>query len=169
MDLVLDLDGTLIADNGDDTTVVLRPHLSTFLDYCFSEFTVHIWTAASPWWADKVLAALPRKDFKSVRCGASTRYIYSIYGGETTVVKTKDLKVYYDKDMTMIVDDTPQTFRRNYGNAVYIKTYRGSPDDNELLKTQRRLQRLKREALELGSILSVQRPRWYTPEWDAYG
>ena len=33
---------------------------------------------------------------------------------------------------TLIVDDTPAKVRQNYGNAIYIKPYLGSLDDEEL-------------------------------------
>lgn len=157
MHLILDLDGTLIEEGPD--TVVLRPYVKEFLDYCFSEFTVHVWTAASKLWADEVLAALPRSDFHSVRCGANTSYMYSWYG--IKVRQTKDLGRYYDKDWSIIVDDTPESFRRNYGNAVYIKTYKGNTDDRELLDLIPKLTTLKAQALAVGSVRKVQRPRWY--------
>jgi hypothetical protein len=48
----------------------------------------------------------------------------------------KDLKTVkrrgYHLSKVLIVDDTPRTFRRNWGNAIRMRSWRGSPEDDEL-------------------------------------
>jgi len=35
------------------------------------------------------------------------------------------------KERTLIIEDTPQNCRYNYGNAIYVPTYRGYPGEEE--------------------------------------
>jgi RNA polymerase II subunit A small phosphatase-like protein len=37
----------------------------------------------------------------------------------------------FSLSQTLIVDDTPAEVQQNYGNAIYIKPYLGSPEDEE--------------------------------------
>lgn len=37
------------------------------------------------------------------------------------------------KENTLIVDDIPLFCRKNYGNAIYVPTFQGQPDDNVLI------------------------------------
>lgn len=46
--LVLDLNGTLILRSHGATRYKSRPHLSQFLDYCFANHTVLVWSSAKP-------------------------------------------------------------------------------------------------------------------------
>ena len=166
--IVLDLDGTLIAE-GDDIIasheVILRPHLKIFLDFCFAKFSqVDIWSAASTEWVDKVVKSLPRQDFHTVRSGCSkgnTYYpsSYCYYSGDhvSSSGPYKNLKKYYNKHRTIIVDNTPSTFRKNYGNAVYIPTFDGKDlTDEGLLDTIDKLNDFTREAGS-GSVRNVVR------------
>ena len=128
MHIVLDIDGTLI----DQKTQVFRPYIEEFLDYCFTKFeTVNIWTAASYGWYTEVLSKLKpilrgrtfSKVYYNEQC--TLRHVY--HEGTMAWCKIKVLKKMckgaMTLDNTVIVDDTPLTFCRNYGNAVYIMTY----------------------------------------------
>ena len=170
-DVILDIDGTLISEGHDDENLIIhRPYLFEFLKYCHGHYRVHIWTAASKEWADAVLDTIPIKmrGFSSVRCGATIRYNSNPYSSDyyRSGYKIKHLGRHYDRDHTIIVDDTPTTFSYNYGNALHIHTYQATsfadtPSDEGLLDVINKLEYLQAQSKEMGSIRDVQRPRWY--------
>jgi TFIIF-interacting CTD phosphatase-like protein len=145
--IINDLDGTLIDDDNNP-----RPFLSEYLEYCFKHFKVAVWTAASlEHYNDvygKVLAPILQKldvSFHFVYTGEKCTNkpdIQAIYNGDfyarPVVVKClKKVWKAYSKDgftrhSTLIVDDTSQTYSRNYGNAISAPTYSGDPNDRFL-------------------------------------
>lgn len=142
--LILDIDGTLIGDN--DGNIYPRPHLKTFLDFCFKKFKhVSIWTAADKSWADKVMAAIKKhmpenQEFYFIWAGDKCTYslvknaedgeFYSKYTKIKTLKKVWRKYKHINKYNTLIIDDTPETYCKNYGNAIPIKTYIYDRDDN---------------------------------------
>lgn len=141
--IVLDLDGTLIGED----YICARPHLAEFLAFCFEHFeTVNIWTAASQSWYDQCFRKLLRKHmpagkdtFHSVWFGEKCKRRYDTDLGYH--ITYKPLSRYWraksrrmTKFNTVIVDNTPETYMANYGNAVPIETYLGASRDSELLR-----------------------------------
>jgi len=140
--IVLDLDGTLIGED----YICARPHLGTFLAFCFEHFdTVNIWTAASQSWFDQcfrkiILKHMPESNpqFHCVWFGDKCKRRYD---SELNYhVTYKPLSRYWraksrgmTKCNTVILDNTPETYLHNYGNAVPVETYLGSSRDDELL------------------------------------
>lgn len=72
----------------------------------------------------------------------------------------KDLKKVrkrgFDGKRMLIVDDLELNAQRNYGNAVYIKAYDGSPDDKELLHLAEYLESLHKEP----NFRTIEKRRW---------
>jgi hypothetical protein len=152
MNLVLDMDGTLICGCDIFGTLQARPHLETFLEECFSLFNkVSIWTAANKNWFSVVnetifipiLDKINKKNntkhkFDFVFTRERCKDIYSSFG--YGIVRTekrlrklhKSKKLYkdYTIDNTIIIDDTADTFSSNYSNAILVNTY-FSPSINE--------------------------------------
>lgn len=175
MNIVLDIDGTLI--DSYKMEIFPRPHLQVFLYFCFRNFeTVSIWTAASREWCYKVHNEILKPlvgdhnfhtIFHSDKITECTRQRLD----GVSRYKIKNLRKICRGSLTMkntiIVDDTPITFSRNYGNAVYIKTYHILTDDYELLVTIKRLQFLLKQFNISKNVRNIQRPRWYE-ECDTY-
>jgi NLI interacting factor-like phosphatase len=157
MNIILDMDQTLI-DGIFGLDVTPRPHLNTFLKWCFENFTnVSIWTAASNEWYDYVYINV-FKDileslntsfhfvFTSNRC--TNVWTYSEWDGcskRTIEKRVRKLHRYksekyrdYTIDNIIIVDDVKSTFTSNYGNGIQISpfiNYGGiGKNDNDLLK-----------------------------------
>lgn len=150
--LVLDLDGTLISDHDDDDDVIrCRPGLQSFFQYAFAKFHIAIWTAASNWRLQSALQSM----LYSGAIDSTESFLFTWHGNRCVVKqrlsmgdnygrvsKVKPLrKIWrsmkeFDKHNTLIVDDTPSTFRQNYGNAIQIATYCGQEKDKELEKLQ---------------------------------
>lgn len=137
--IILDIDGTLICER----TMMPRPFLGEFLQTCFATCaSVSLWTAASRWWLDKVerevLRPLLREDqhfdlrWSQERCTlAVDRKHIAEYGGFYVLRQPcKPLRKLWrrrnrvwTRNNTLIVDDTPRTYSRNYGNAVPVPTW----------------------------------------------
>jgi len=145
--LVLDLDETLVHGTNRSLNrphdfvagyfiIYKRPHVDAFLAAVTERFHLAVWTAASPGYAVDIVETLfpdplgLQLFFTSERC---TR----CYDSERqSVYYVKDLKKVkrrgWDLSRVIAVDDTPATWRRNYGNAVRVQPFLGDPNDDEL-------------------------------------
>ena len=169
--LVLDLDETLIhaALNRNAApydfivgpyTVLRRPGVENFLSQCFDWFTVGIWTTATEPYAAEVLRNIcPEPDrlaFVWCRERCTTAYNHEWQRGYFV----KDIKKLRRKDRRIediiVVDDSPEVVSRNYGNAVIVTPYDGSPLDDELPQLLRYLEYLG----NLDDVRSVDKRRW---------
>jgi RNA polymerase II subunit A small phosphatase-like protein len=56
--------------------------------------------------------------------------LYDTYEYEKLLDKLK--KKGFSLEQILIVDDSPEKARTNYGNAIYIKEFTGNPNDREL-------------------------------------
>ena len=152
--LLLDLDGTLIhsidierKDGDDDIKDVnmeenelyhgefltwFRPVAKQFVEEMQKIFLVGVWTAASADYAIPIVKELFEKKKPYVFFTYENCVTKSVPGGGLFPQRciTKPLsKIKYEKDLMLIVDDTPSTYMDNYGNSVPIKTWNGSDDD----------------------------------------
>jgi len=184
MHLVLDLDGTLIeeqseyvegedASESDDNDDIIRliPHVHEFLHFCFERFqTISIWSAASEDHVNYYASILLPKgrEWLFIKTGKHCRKVYSSgFGGSfsglivekrlSNVWKTSRFKTAgLTRFNTIIVDDTPMVCSKNYGNAIYVKTFRGDKKDDELLKLQRYLTALPADV----NVRSTEKRNW---------
>ena len=155
--LILDLDETLIhatriklSREPDfmvfDYFVYKRPHLDTFLTACAEIYQLAIWSSASDdYVAEVVKMIVPPTislEFTWGRSKCTPRYptqedyFRDAYDNQHYYY-TKQLKKIkkrgFDLDRTLIVDDTPEKVRDNFGNAVYPTEFLGDLEDTELL------------------------------------
>jgi len=146
--LILDLDETLLYATADRLdrppcfafekyAVYLRPFARQFLAGCVELFDIAVWSSAST----DYVAAMVSELF---RCPTALRFVWARprctlrYDGEAmTRYWVKDLKKVRRKGIPLsrviIVDDEPRKCERNYGNAVYVRSFTGDPADRELL------------------------------------
>lgn len=129
MNLILDMDGTLIDgfyDDNNNHVVKPRPHLKDFFEFIFAYFeNISIWTHGDESWYkivyDECLKyMLPiNKNFHFVK----TRE----YGNESYPYKklSKIYKEYddYNEFNTFIIDDFSKTYELNIENSIPIKNY----------------------------------------------
>lgn len=136
-----------------------RPHLKEFLEYCFENFNVAIWTAADKDYAEVILQNINIS--KSDLLFFYTKQNCSIkYNSETRnydIIKPLD-KVKYKISLNniLIVDDIIETARNNYGNIINIKKFMGDDNDNELLKLISYLEKIKNEP----NFRSIEKRGW---------
>lgn len=144
--LILDLDETLVYATEKELgsppdfriahySVYRRPHLSAFLDYCFTEFDVAVWTSASRTYASEVIT--------QVFGGRELRFFWS---GERCIQRrdfnthetytVKDLRkvrrLGFSLEQVLMVDDSPEKLERHYGNHIRIAPFEGDVSDAEL-------------------------------------
>ena len=156
--LVLDLDETLvyataeILERQEDFTVgqyfvYKRPFLGEFIQFCFENFEVAIWTSSTHNYATKIVEEIfpnptELKFFWSrLRCTISFDEEEREHFHEKKMAKVR--RRGYDLTKVMVVDDSPEKWRNSYGNLVRVKPYFGDVNDNELKKLIIYLERLK--------------------------
>lgn len=186
--LVLDIDGTLLSELAPDdynfeSHRYLRPHLRNFLDYAFGTFgAVGIWTAASETWLRLFLDVVDPKcqrswaftwsgklnwghpDFTSDCFYPSRRPVKSLH----KIWRNKSLRAMgYCRRSTLIIENTPSLCTRNYGNAIYVKTFGENStineDDNDdhLLVLMRYLGHLAKLHTSGISMRCIEKRGWY--------
>jgi len=160
--LILDLDETLIyADKSkldivertylDPYYVYERPQLQYFLKEINEHFDIAIWSSADDSYVQAIVKEIVPPDIPlkfvwgrskcSMKCNVYGEYYY-----EKRLDKLK--RKGYALEHILIVDDTHEKSRTNYGNAIHIKAYEGNEGDNEL-------QLLKRYLLDLKNAENV--------------
>lgn len=175
--LILDIDGTIVAEGRHVSGIVLRPNVVEFLRNCKEKgYFLAIWTSAHSAWAHSVAmklcklihqddhecSSLCKRTFEFVWTGEEQRkakqvrvatapddmdyckwcgpYRYECnqclcwqYFYACPCRQTKDLrKVWwseqeetsnFSKHRTLIIENTPQKCRHNYGNAIYVPSF----------------------------------------------
>ena len=181
--LILDIDGTLIDGYPITSTQFIirpRPGLKEFLEFCFTHpliDTVSIWTASQTWY--KTVYENCFKDlipesksfyfvFEGNRCVTKSEHD-QLENGEfyPQLINIKPLKKVWrkfkpklNKSNTLIIDDTPITYTRNYGNAIPIKPFefkkkeKEEEQDKELYKL---INYLETELLYLKDVRSIEK------------
>jgi RNA polymerase II subunit A small phosphatase-like protein len=172
--LVLDLDGTLVHSEfqrrtyqqhdfslfNEEIFVYKRPYLDYFVSTILEWFDVAVWTASGCEYAAEIVRHVfpdPSKIsflFSSERC--TNKFCPAT--GERIVIKDmkKVKRKGFDLSRVLIVDDTPSTWQRNYGNAVHIESYWGSRIDDHLLHLLTYLEYLGHES----DVRKVDKRRW---------
>lgn len=156
MHLILDLDGTLIYCDKDNN-IIKRPYLDEFLTFVF-EFcdSVSIWTAADKDYAYFVIRNIcpSDKNFLFIKTRQNTHIRYFQYMGFDQVIKVEKRlsNIWKNKTFrtlglnrhnTLIIEDTPSTCVKNYGNAIYVDSFKGDPNDTYLRDLMTYLKTLK--------------------------
>ena len=145
--LILDLDETLIFASEialraecdfrvDEFFVYKRPNLDAFLSLVAIRFDLAIWSSASRDYVQTIADELGEEcEWKFVwsRSRCVQRYHYERMERYFIKDLRKAERHGYDLEQMLIVDDTPLKVSRNYGNAVYVRSWEGSAEDQELM------------------------------------
>lgn len=157
--LILDLDETLVYAAEEKLEreadfivgqyfVYRRPFLDEFLEICFENFEVAIWTSSTRNYAEKVIENIfevkhPISFFWSrERCTIG----FDMEERENFLEKKmrKIRRLGYDLKSVIVVDDSPEKWRSSYGNLVRVKPFFGDINDDELKHLAAYLERLKK-------------------------
>jgi carboxy-terminal domain RNA polymerase II polypeptide A small phosphatase len=169
--LILDLDETLIHATKDtkelqhdfkyqDYYIFKRPYLESFLVGVNSKFDLAIWSSADDNYVSDLVSKIKPADidFKFIwgrtRCSYRRDLDLDQYNWEKRLKKVKSLG--YKLEKVLIIDDTQEKCRNNYGNAIYIKEFLGDPRDQELLKLAEYLEGLS----TVENVRTVEKRHW---------
>lgn len=156
--LILDLDETLIhatekkLDFESDFKyaeyyIYKRPNLIEFLTEMNKYFKLAVWSSADDKYVNDIVNLIkPTEiDFEFVwaksRCTLKRDYEFDKYVQEKKLKKIK--KQGFQLKKSLIVDDSPEKTKGNFGNAIYVLPYEGNLDDNELNFLSRFLKSIK--------------------------
>lgn len=145
--IVFDLDETLIHSANaelsypanftfDKYFVYERPLLRSFLHDIATHFPIGVWSAAGETYVQEIVSKIMPETVEPVivwarnKCSMRRDIINDTYNYEKRLDKLK--KKGYRLEQILIIDDSPEKARTNYGNAIYIKEFTGDPDDCEL-------------------------------------
>lgn len=156
--LILDLDETLIhaTEKKLDITedfkfenffVYKRPFLDIFLEKVSRLYKIGIWSSGDDDYVEDIVKHIkpntvnfeflwgrskctPRRDFDS-----------DVYYFEKRLDKLKNKG--FEMSKILIVDDSPEKTKNNYGNAIYIQEFTGNKEDIELKYLYEYLQSIK--------------------------
>jgi len=146
--LILDLDETLVWATREASEapfdfrvfgyyVTKRPHLQTFLENVFLWFDVAVWTSSGEHYASAVVAELFGDPSKLLFVWSSSRCTERIDRDSGEQYNLKDLKkvkrMGFTLTRSLMIDDSPEKLRRQYGNHLRLLPFEGDPDDRELL------------------------------------
>jgi len=151
--IILDIDETLIHSTYEKLNrkpdiyyknrgVYLRPGLSKFIQFCFDNFDVAIWTSAKAEYAKYVLKRTVENfsNFKFILTRANCDKEYVSNGFFKEIRYIKDLRKIedYKLENILMIDDTPQNVIP-IDNVISINEYRGEFVDKGLTELQKKL------------------------------
>ncbi len=144
--------------DGGSILVWKRPNIDEFLEWCFEYYDIGIWSASGSEYVHSVLTHIIPDHLRSkvkfiwtsMRCTRTYQQrSLDTYGVPITIKKLNKLwrkkksrsdnlnsVERYDRRNTLIVDDTPATYQKNYGNAIPITSYTGNWRDSELKRVK---------------------------------
>jgi carboxy-terminal domain RNA polymerase II polypeptide A small phosphatase len=171
--IIFDLDETLIHarlteldypfhHRFDDYFVYQRPLLQQFLLDINEHFTIGVWSSAGDSYVNAVVEHIMPKTIEPLiiwgqsRCSYRRDITYDTYTYEKRLDKLK--KKGFRLEQILIIDDTPEKSRTNYGNAIYIKEFTGDTADRELQFLYNYLLTFK----HIENVRSIEKRGWRT-------
>jgi RNA polymerase II subunit A small phosphatase-like protein len=169
--LVLDLDETLVYATehalgrppdfaAGPYSIYRRPYLNEFLLACSALYDLAFWSSAGAAYVGAVVAAIQPPAVEPAFVWSGVRCVRRIDPETGEDYFLKDLRKVrrkgFDLARVLVVDDSPRKLERNYGNAVYVRSYRGDPDDNELVLLARYLASL----CSAGDVRTLEKRGW---------
>ncbi|MBS1797294.1 MAG: HAD family hydrolase [Acidobacteria bacterium] len=169
--LILDLDETLIhaAEEplGGEPDFMIgpyfvyrRPFLDEFLEFCFENFEVAVWTSSTLVYAIRITAnifpAHRRPAFLWARERCTICFDPDLREQYFEKKMWKIRRRGYDLKAVVVVDDSPEKWRTAYGNLVRVEPFLGDREDDELKHLAVYLERLK----ALDNIRKFEKRNW---------
>lgn len=145
--LILDLDETLIHATSDKLSITedfqfdkyfiyKRPYLNSFLLDISMHYKIGIWSSADDDYVNHIVNQITPDNFQFEFIWGRSRCSYKRDIDLDTFVFEKRLdklkKRGFRLEQILIIDDSPEKSRTNYGNAIYIKEFTGETSDIEL-------------------------------------
>lgn len=143
--------------DGEITHVFVRPGLEEFLEKVTSRFETHIFTAAVPVYADRVLDRFDpdRTRFAGRWYREHCTHDNPMAGGSGAYVKNLNrLPVTANQlDRVVLVDNNPLSFLANPSNGILVNNFYNDPSDNSLVAVYKLIEELDAHKGDVRSIL----------------
>lgn len=173
--LILDLDETLIHATENKLSiehdfqyaeyyVYKRPYLLEFLTEMSTHFKLSVWSSADDTYVNDIVALIKPDEitFEFVwarsRCTLRRDYELDNYVQEKRLKKIK--KHGFSLERSLIVDDSPEKTKDNFGNAIYVNPYEGDLQDDELILLSSFLKSIK----DHENVRRIEKRGWRTKE-----
>jgi len=178
--LILDLDETLIHARTSSLEraadfrlfgyhIYKRPHLSEFLQQCSELFELAVWSSASDDYVREVVRLIfPEptvlrfvwgRSRATLRRNINPDYAHASYDPDHLYYLKRLQKVKklgWSMEKMLIVDDSPEKCRKNYGNAIYPLPFEGDESDREL----ELLIAYLRTLVDVPNVRTIEKRRW---------
>lgn len=171
--LILDLDETLVYSSENPLErspdfcieqyfVYTRPGLEDFLNECNQLYKIAIWTFGSKNYAKEIVNNIfpseiePCFIFSRERCSYRFNYEFGVYEVVKPLKKVK--RRGFSIERIIIIDDSPETFKDNYGNAILVNKYYGDQGDEELFLLGEFLNKIDKD--KVTDIRKVDKRNW---------
>src|SRR5262249_41911712 len=116
--------------------VYRRPHLAEFLEGVAKWYELAVWSSGTSDYVGEVANKICPTSVTWSFVWSRDRCTQRTHPESFQITYIKDLKkvrrLGYKLERILFVDDSPDKLNRNYGNAVYLKSFLGSADDFEL-------------------------------------
>lgn len=168
--LILDLDETLIHSSENEPQkydfkvghffVCKRPYLEKFLIFCNKRFELAIWTSSTEDYAKEIVEAILPLGveisflWSRVRCTPTRDYCTGEIGWLKDLKKVK--KLGYELSQIIVLDDSPEKLKRNYGNLIRVKPFFCNFEDTELYDLTSYLVTL----IDIDNIRAIEKRGW---------
>lgn len=169
--LILDLDETLIYSTKSRLSypedfrvaeyfVYKRPSLNKFLDFISKNYDVAIWTSSTEDYAQEVVKNIFSENYLLRFIYGRTKCTLTFLLDQNEYVYAKNLsklkKKNYSLEKILIVDDSPEKLKRNYGNHIRINSFSGSKEDIELSLLINYLDKIK----SIKNVRNIEKRTW---------
>lgn len=169
--LILDLDETLIYATEEKSEreadfiigryfVYKRPFLESFLECCFENFDVAVWTAATKSYAEDILKTILMENQNLQFLWTRERCTFTFDAEEREHFYSKRMHKIcrrgYKLESVIVVDDSPKVWQSSYGNLVGVTKFEGNESDDELKSLAIYLIKLK----SVGNIRLIEKRNW---------
>lgn len=120
----------------DDFFIYLRPNLKWFLESMSVSFKLAVWSSADDKYVEDIVEKIKPDiiEFEFVwgrtRCTTKRDFELDEYVHEKRLKKVK--KNGFSMERILMIDDSPEKTKDNYGNAVYVNSFEGDQNDTEL-------------------------------------
>tara|TARA_B100001758_G_C18381522_1_gene597532 strand:+ start:1000 stop:1626 length:627 start_codon:yes stop_codon:yes gene_type:complete len=179
--VILDIDETLIHTSveHDKMTILLRPQLRTFLDYCYNNFNVGYWTLGTKKYCLHILSKIltteqlnKTKNSSIIICRTDDKddkyeelvrtHIFEVNKLDNMLTKplsylfnTEPYKYWFKSNNTLIIDNSSNAISINIHNSILIPSFYDDSHDCYLIYLINWLKKIK------GNIVKIEKPSFF--------
>ncbi|MDQ4120459.1 MAG: HAD family hydrolase [Acidobacteriota bacterium] len=144
-----------------------QQNLETFLEFCFENFEVAVWTTATKPYAEEILRRILKDNQRLQFIWTRERCTLAFDEDEREHFFVK--KMYklrrrgYKPKSVIVVDDSPNVWKTSFGNLVRVSQFEGDENDEELKFLPIYLEKLK----DVENVRVIEKRNWRSRiKWD---